>query len=126
MYGTSTSFRDVNSDLKEMGVASAVKGTNVDLWLQDIFDVIKDTSDDCLGKQTYWANVCPAEVVAALNEDLLMSDEELSSGEEDTLANQQNHDRGEYFYLRLSLVAFQLWRVLEQLAPEIFWIIFSK
>ena len=29
-------------------------------------------------------------------------------------------------YIRLSLVVFQLWRVLEQLAPEIFLIFFFK
>ena len=74
-------FRDVDSDLKEMGVASAVKWSKGDFELLDIFDS---------SAFPHWADACfsPAKVVAALDEDLLISDEESSSAEEETLNNQ--------------------------------------
>ena len=74
-----TGFRD--DDLKEMGVASAVKWTKGDFELLDVFDTVIDTSSAFPD----WTDVCSAEVVAALDEDLLMSDGE---SEEETLNKQ--------------------------------------
>jgi len=76
-------IRDVDSDLKKMGV---VKWTKRDFELLDIFDTVLDNSSAC----SDWTDVCPAEVVAALDEDLLLSDDESSSAEENTLNNQSN------------------------------------
>ena len=81
---TFAGFRDVDSDLKEMGVA--VKRTKRDFEPLDIFGTVIDTpfaSPD-------WANVCPADIIAALDEDLFMSEDESSSAEEETVNNQSN------------------------------------
>ena len=73
-------FRDVDSDLKEMCVASAIKWPNE---LLDIFNTSNVFPD-------FPENYCPAEVVEALDEELLTSDEESSSSEEETFNNPRN------------------------------------
>ena len=71
-----------------MGIASAVKWRTGDFELLDIFDKVKDPSSSFPD----WADVCycPAEVVAALDEDLLISDEESSGAEGETVNKQSN------------------------------------
>ena len=76
-------FRDVDSDLKEMCVASAIKWPNE---LLDIFNTSNVFPD-------FPENYCPAEVVEALDEELLTSDEESSSSEEETFNNPRNCGR---------------------------------
>ena len=83
---TVTGFRDVDSDLNEMGVASAFKRTKRDFEPLDIFGTVIDTPF----ASPEWANVCPADVIAALDEDLFMSEDESSSAEEETVNNQSS------------------------------------
>ena len=67
-----------------MCVASGVKWTKEDFELLDIFDTVIDPSS------AFPVCYCPAEVVAALDEDLLISDEESSSAEEEAVNNQSH------------------------------------
>ena len=72
-------FGDVDSYLKEMCIASAINWPNEPLDIFNTSSVFPDFSD-----------YCPAEVVEALDEELLISDEESSSSEEETFNNPRN------------------------------------
>ena len=71
-------FRGNDLDLTEMGLARTLKTNRSNLELLDIFNSTVSDDIKCrdLSVEEGWTNACPAQLVAALEEDLLMSDEE--------------------------------------------------
>ena len=64
--------------MTEMGLARTFKTNRSNLELLDIFNSTVGDDIKCrdLSVEEGWADACPAQLVAALEEDLLMSDEE--------------------------------------------------
>jgi len=71
-------IRGNDLDLTEMGLARTFKTNRSNLELLDIFNSTVGDDIKCrdLSVEKGWTNACPAQLVAALEEDLLMSDEE--------------------------------------------------
>jgi len=71
-------IRGNDLDLTEMGLARTFKTNRSNLELLDIFNSTVGDDIKCrdLSVEEGWTNACPTQLVAALEEDLLMSDEE--------------------------------------------------
>jgi len=94
-------IRGNDLDLTEMGLARTFKTNRSNLELLDIFNSTVGDDIKCrdLSVEEGWTNACPTQLVAALEEDLLMSDEEepdiRSTRSPSRLADSEDSERSE-------------------------------